>query len=249
MFNVISSINFFKHYRIGKVFGIWKGNVRYRLFSKTRQRLANNLIYSKPAFTRAFIDINRTLFDTQKTKVFNAAKTAKPSELDNFVSDQSSEREAAKQHYEKKVIEMVARLKETVKDVTDSLNLKEEEDLEKLKLGQKVKQKSMVIQKEEDRLKRRVLKIANSNFQMLGTFIRLVDYLEIEVLIRINQDSLDSILEEMVEKNRKTCILTQAIFQQGMIFQPAESEVVTAFDSLIIEMLKACDSISRVLHT
>lgn len=84
---------------------------------------------------------------------------------------------------------------------------------------------------------------------MLGTFIRLVDYLEIEVLIRINQDSLDSILEEMVEKNRKTCILTQAIFQQGMIFQPAESEVVTAFDSLIIEMLKACDSISRVLHT
>lgn len=48
---------------------------------------------------------------------------------------------------------------------------------------------------------------------MLGTFIRLVDYLEIEVLIRINQDSLDSILEEMVEKNRKTCILTQAIFQ------------------------------------
>lgn len=53
---------------------------------------------------------------------------------------------------------------------------------------------------------------------MLGTFIRLIDYLEIEVLIRINQDSLDSILEEMVEKNRKTCILTQAIFQQGMIF-------------------------------
>ena len=53
--------------------------------------------------------------------MFNAAKTAKPSELDNFVSDQSSEREAAKAHYEKKVIEIVARLKETVKDVTDSL--------------------------------------------------------------------------------------------------------------------------------
>ena len=34
-----------------------------------------------------------------------------------------------------------------MKSVTDSLNLKEEEDLEKLKLGQKVKQKSMVIQK------------------------------------------------------------------------------------------------------
>ena len=99
MFNVISSINFFKHYRIGKVFSKWKGNVRYELFSKTRQRLANNLIYSKPAFARAFDDINRILFDTQKTKVFNATKTAKPNELDNFVSEQASEREAAKQLY------------------------------------------------------------------------------------------------------------------------------------------------------
>ena len=43
-----------------------------------------------------------------------------------------------------------------------------------------------------------MLRIADSNFHMLGTFIRLVDYLEIEVLIRINQDSLDHILDEMV---------------------------------------------------
>ena len=57
---------------------------------------------------------------------------------------------------------------------------------------------------------------------MLGTFIRLVDYLEVEILVRINQDSLDAILEEMVEKSRKSCILTQALFQQGMIFQPAD---------------------------
>jgi len=37
MFNVLTSMKFFKHYLIGKVFGLWKGNVRYRTYQKTRQ--------------------------------------------------------------------------------------------------------------------------------------------------------------------------------------------------------------------
>jgi dynein heavy chain len=32
MFNVLTSMKFFKHYLIGKVFGLWKGNVRYRTY-------------------------------------------------------------------------------------------------------------------------------------------------------------------------------------------------------------------------
>jgi len=36
MFNVLTSMKFFKHYLIGKVFRLWKGNVRYRMFNRTR---------------------------------------------------------------------------------------------------------------------------------------------------------------------------------------------------------------------
>jgi hypothetical protein len=36
MFNVLTSMNFFKHYLQSKVFGLWKGNVRKRTFIKTR---------------------------------------------------------------------------------------------------------------------------------------------------------------------------------------------------------------------
>jgi dynein heavy chain len=50
MFNVLTSMKFFKHYLIGKVFQLWKGNVRFKMYNRTRQNLAKNLIQTRPAF-------------------------------------------------------------------------------------------------------------------------------------------------------------------------------------------------------
>ena len=36
MFNVLTSMKFFKHYIIGKVFALWKGNVRFKMYNRTR---------------------------------------------------------------------------------------------------------------------------------------------------------------------------------------------------------------------
>lgn len=44
MFNVLTSMKFFKHYIIGKVFALWKGNVRFKMYNRTRTALARNLI-------------------------------------------------------------------------------------------------------------------------------------------------------------------------------------------------------------
>lgn len=44
MFNVLTSMKFFKYYIVGKVFALWKGNVRFNMYNRTRQNLARNLI-------------------------------------------------------------------------------------------------------------------------------------------------------------------------------------------------------------
>ena len=36
MFNVLTSMKFFKHYIVGKVFSLWKGNVRFNMYNRTR---------------------------------------------------------------------------------------------------------------------------------------------------------------------------------------------------------------------
>ena len=61
-----------------------------------------------------------------------------------------------------------------------SRNLRAEEDLDNAKLGQGQKNKSMVKMKEEDSLKQKVMRIATTNYQSLGTFIRLIDYMVVQ---------------------------------------------------------------------
>jgi hypothetical protein len=61
--------------------------------------------------------------------------------------------------------------------ISESRSLREEEDMEHAKMGQANKNKSMVLQKQEDELKARVLRLARKNYNSLGTFIRLIDYM------------------------------------------------------------------------
>ena len=84
MFNVLTSMKFFKHYLIGKVFNQWKGNVRYRMFCRTRKELAKNLIFTRPDFIGNFTDISTVLLEMQMTKSFQVAKMGRNYEIDEF---------------------------------------------------------------------------------------------------------------------------------------------------------------------
>lgn len=65
MFNVLTSMKFFKYYIIGKVFALWKGNVRYNMYNRTRKNLARNLIQTRPAFLTSYKEISQTLYEMQ----------------------------------------------------------------------------------------------------------------------------------------------------------------------------------------
>jgi hypothetical protein len=82
-----------------------------------------------------------------------------------------------KQHYNDRVDEIIKKLEILVGLVSESRSLREEEDMEHAKMGQANKNKSMVLQKQEDELKARVLRLARKNYNSLGTFIRLIDYM------------------------------------------------------------------------
>lgn len=77
MFNVLSSMKFFKHYLIGKVFRLWKGNVRYRMYNQTRAQLAQELIQLRPDFSPKFMEINKILFEMQSKLTFSTTMSNK----------------------------------------------------------------------------------------------------------------------------------------------------------------------------
>lgn len=191
MFNVLTSMKYFKHYLIGKVFGLWKGNVRFKMYNRTRQNLAQSLIYARPAFLAPFLDINKTLFEMASVRTFTVPKiNTKSYDLEPFMEEQKLDRVdragCVKQHYNDRVDEIIKKLEIIVTAVSESRSLREEEDMEHAKMGQANKNKSMVLQKQEDELKSRVLRLARKNYNSLGTFIRLVDYMVTETQVRIN---------------------------------------------------------------
>lgn len=124
-------------------------------------------------------------------KTFHVSKSNSRSyELEPFMEEQKIERVdrqgCMKQHYNDRVDEIIKKLEILVGLVSESRSLREEEDMEHAKMGQANKNKSMVLQKQEDELKARVLRLARKNYNSLGTFIRLIDYMVTETQVKIN---------------------------------------------------------------
>jgi dynein heavy chain len=187
MFNVLTSMKFFKYYLISKVFSLWKGNVRYRTFNKTRQNLAASLIQARPDYQPTFLEINKILYEMQVKTTYLVYRQQRSFEIEDFNAEQLNHRVATKTHYNEKIDDIISkRLTNLVNAVSESRTITDAEDLENTKIGQASKNKSMVLQKLEDALKNRVVKLAWMNYNHLGTFIRLIDYMVVETQVRIN---------------------------------------------------------------
>jgi len=109
MFNVLTSMKFFKYYLISKVFSLWKGNVRYRTFHKKRQELSQKLIQARPDYQPTYLEINRILYDMQSKQTYSVHKTQKNFDIDEFNTEQQKHRAETKTHYNDKVEEIITK--------------------------------------------------------------------------------------------------------------------------------------------
>jgi hypothetical protein len=92
------------------------------------------------------------------------------------------------------------------------------------------------------------LKLAKRNYNGLGTFIRLVDYMVVETQVKINQESADLILAEMAKDSKKYGIQTTVSFaQEDMSFEPAKTEFITQFEKILQDMQSVTEEVSRVI--
>lgn len=94
-----------------------------------------------------------------------------------------------------------------------------------------------------------MLRLARKNYNSLGTFIRLIDYMVTETQVRINQESIELILYEMNNTKRYN-INTQVSFdirENGLSYNPTKSDFVAAFSKLLDEMENVAGEILRII--
>lgn len=235
MFNVLTSMKFFKLYLISKVFSLWKGNVRHHTFRKTRLELAKNLIQARPDFQNSYIEINKILFEMQSKPTFIINKNTSTSfEISTFMEDQKKDRDVVKSTYNLLVEDIILKGENVIKAIENSTSMTDQDDLDNNKIGQAAKHKSMVLLKEEKNLKNRVNFLAQRNKTNIGTYIRLIDYMVVEMQVRINQESADMILFEINNPNKKYFINTLVGFdnttEDNLSFMPPKQQFRNDFE-------------------
>lgn len=251
LFNVLRKIKFFKYYISNKAFTMWKGIVRYQKFRRTREQLSHELIYSNRAFIEGFVDICQHTHDLKDQKTYQTLK------LNNATMDSGRYKAAQKeritgfkQEYEGIMRDRILKkLEEVIKTVKESEEIKDEDEGDQFKAKQNDKLKSIVKKKEEKRLKEHCLSLARQNKAMLGRFVQLVDFMVVEALIRINQESVSLIYEEMTKAEKKTEITTVVEYgDNGMIFNPTYEAFWCMLKDIMEDMVKVMEGLMRVVN-
>ena len=244
LFNLLTSMKFFKHYLNGKVFQLWRGNVRYNHYCATRNRLKRWLFHAKPVFIESIPKVNELLY-TMTTPQFLDIND-KINELSSYVESQKQQRTEAKKNFEITIEKLIGECEGVCQTVRDSAILPEMEDLDPAKLGQRNKKKSMVQQKLEEKERKHKLQLAEEHRSMLGHFIRLIDYMSIETLVTLILDRSTKFYKNLTERKTKIFSTKVTYGKDCIMFDPNEEEFVDKIDGILDSMVSDISSITRL---
>jgi dynein heavy chain len=247
MFNLLTSMNFFKHYLIGKVFQSWRGNVRYKRYCATRRKLANKLFHAKPVFLDSFPKVNEHLYSMGSAKLLEL-KESRMLDIAAYSDEQRESLNEAKKDFEGMIERLINEVESVCQSVKDSTLQPELEELEQAKITQKNKKKSIVQQKMEEKERKRKQRMAEEHKNMLGYYIRLVDYMTIETLVGLIQQCLKKFYDEMMERKTKLFNTFVKYGKDCMLFNPDEDEFHETLDGIIDRMTSEISGCTRLLY-
>jgi len=254
LFNVVRSVRFFKHYLIAKMFRLWRANVRYRIYCKQRNQLARNSFLARPSFCPSLLEVNKIMYEMDTIKLTKIK--GQVCEADKFEEDQVNQRTSASKKFEATHDKLEACVEKVCKGVKDRARAYDHgvasDDLSNSKFAQNLlsgngKSKSMVAVKKERAERVRRLKHAALEADMLGDFIRLVDYMDVEHLYEICATTTVEMFSGLL--SRRTPLFTTKISfnPQGLTYDPTCNYIHKNINSMLEGMVSTVDTVERVL--
>lgn len=164
-----------------------------------------------------------------------------------FNIEQDQTRKIANSQYENIIAnKMTVIVRKVQNQIYEKCNLKDVEDQDEMKFGQQVKQKPMNLKRREEEEKVYLLQIANRDRERLPNFIKLVDYVMIETLVSISHSSMDILLDQMRNANRKMGLFNIGIKEEHMTFDPNEEELKETTETTLKNMVEVVKGVHRI---
>ena len=189
--------------------------------------------------------------------------------ISDFLEAQQEVRGVAAKTFEQHVDKLQALLEKVCRDVTTRARLSDETIIaagdasaggaaaagggaaspSKVALGAKSKSMAAARQEQLDRL--RAVRLAAAEAQMLGAFIRLVDYMCVSTCYLLSVSTAQSLLAEVtVQPARKNGLWSTVVLygENEMVFDPPERAFLSSLESLLEATVVAMHSVPRLLY-
>ena len=187
IFNVLSNIKTFKYFLVQKTFANWRKNVRHSMYCSQRKRLSEQLFLAKPSFCGPFLSAYGHVQDLQDAHLFDLKPGAltKTQTIDEFYERQVVQARTASKQFEAGVEKVVTTLEQVCAQVVDEARRcnKAVEDAHASR-NRVNKKRSILAQKRDQKVRLAKARFASREAAMLGSFVRLLDYVVVEQLVR-----------------------------------------------------------------
>jgi len=226
-------------------------NVRYRKYNARRKELVKKVFYAKPQFADKLMDINKLMFEFHNYKTISIG-TIRNWDIEEFKTEQKKVRNEAKAQYESVFEKIVLEMETVKKQVHESKNLKLPSELDDNKFGKQNRQKPIVQMKKEAAERHQRITLADRDEKLLGNFVRLLDYMMIENLVRVNNHSMFFLIEEMKKERKNGLFIVTVTFGESseegntMNYNPPEDEIRTSMESVLRDMIDTVSKVSRI---
>lgn len=246
LFNILSNIDFFKHYLTSKILRSWRENVKKALFKKTRERIRNNVFFCKPQFVNAVFEVKHSLTQVLSQDLVSFAHyQQKQFEFEEFKTMQKEVRLKAAKEFDNIFEEILAVLGRLVSAITACRddNRHVEEDSAAL-----TKHKPLNLIKKEKLEKLTRKELTETDFRLLSKFIRLVNYMAIETLVEVNKASFLKVEEELYRERKNGLFTTSPTLEDGNIsLSHRQEDIVQAIESVFDENVRLVLEVPKVL--
>lgn len=247
-FNILRSIPHFKHYLSAKMFRTWRSNVRHSIYCEKRKKLAKNLFLARRSFCEPLVQAKKLVHEMTQLKLLNVQSQVYHTE--SFVSDQVEQRTQSSKKFEESVEKMESLVEKVCREVKDRARFysKALADDNSSFANHNAKSKSMVSIKKEKAERQRRLRHAQAEVDLLGSFVRVVDYMEVESLVEITQNSADEFLSVLQTRRQPLFKTSIAFDRDAIVFTPPSSELKQAVASMLVDIVASLTAVDRVLY-
>lgn len=256
LYNVLTSLRFFKYYLVNKMFMRWCANVRYKLYCRQRKRLSAKLFLAKESFCAPLLQVKKVVSTELMAVALLDVRAQKTYESSVFAEYQGTIRAEGLKQFEVCIEKLQSIIQRVCADVDNLTKLPSSQEGSKFDLAFSAmgashdKTKSIVAAKAEQQQKRRLVRRAALEAGMIANFIRLVDCIAVESLVILAVQNCASFLQELNKIPRKSGLFETTINfkERSTTFSPTSEQIEHLVLTITDDIVSTVNSVSRVLY-